>query len=166
MKHFAGKKFTVSITLKCDLGKVSGDPAVFANKNWQNGANPGFAITARRGAFRFNSARTSGPVDYVLTSPRRMDLYDILPENANEYNLIAVSVGSDGQVIVFQKSASGTQYWFTVDGRNLNPVTGLDWTVGQDATGNYKHRAAVDVSSVRVWDRALTLDELRKLELK
>lgn len=166
LKSFAGKKFTISITLKCDLDKVSGDPAIFANKNWQNGANPGFAITARRGAFRFNSARTNGPVDYVLTSPRRMDLYDILPENPGEQTLVAVSVDPDGQVIVFQKSAKGTQYWFTVDGRNLNPVSGLDWTVGQDATGNYKHRAVVDVSNVRVWDRALTLDELRKLELK
>ena len=166
LKGFSGRKFTVSITLKCDLGKVSGDPVIFANKNWQSGANPGFAITARRGAFRFNSARTNGPVDYVLTSPRRMDLYDILPEDPGEQNLVAVSVDPDGQVIVFQKSAKGTQYWFTVDGRSVNPVTGLDWTVGQDATGNYKHRAAVDVSSVRVWDRALTLDELRKLELK
>ena len=166
LKNFAGKKFTVSITLKCDLGKISGDPAVFTNKNWQNGANPGFAITARRGAFRFNSARTKGPVDYVLTSPRRMDLYDILPETPDERHLIAVSVDSDGQVIVFQKSAQGTQYWFTVDGRSVNPVSGLDWNVGQDATGNYKHRAIVDVSSVRVWDRALTLDELRKLDLE
>ena len=166
LKNFAGKKFTVSITLKCDLGKVSGDPAVFANKNWQNGANPGFAINARKGSFRFNAARNNGPVDYVLTSPRRMDLYEIVPENADEYGLVAVSVDSDGMVTVFQKSAKGTQYWFTVDGKNLNPVTGLDWNVGQDATGNYKYRAIIDVSNVRVWDRALTLDELRKLELK
>ena len=166
LKNFAGKKFTVSITLKCDLGKVSGDPAVFANKNWQNGANPGFAINARKGSFRFNAARNNGPVDYVLTSPRRMDLYEIVPENADEYGLVAVSVDPEGTVTVFQKSAKGTQYWFTVDGKNLNPVTGLDWNVGQDATGNYKHRAIIDVSSVRVWDRALTLDELRKLELK
>ena len=166
LKNFAGKKFTVSITLKCDLGKVSGDPAVFANKNWQNGANPGFAINARKGSFRFNAARNNGPVDYVLTSPRRMDLYEIVPENADEYGLVAVSVDPEGMVTVFQKSAKGTQYWFTVDGKNLNPVTGLDWNVGQDATGNYKHRAIIDVSSVRVWDRALTLDELRKLELK
>ena len=166
LKNFAGKKFTVSITLKCDLGKVSGDPAVFANKNWQNGANPGFAINARKGSFRFNAARNNGPVDYVLTSPRRMDLYEIVPENADEYGLVAVSVDPDGMVTVFQKSAKGTQYWFTVDGKNLNPVTGLDWNVGQDATGNYKHRAIMDVSSIRVWDRALTLDELRKLELK
>ena len=166
LKNFGGKKFTISITLKCDLDKVSGDPVIFANKNWQNGANPGFAINARRGAFRFNAARTNGPVDYVLTSPRRMDLYDILPESADEPTLVAVSVDPDGQVIVFQRSAKGTQYWFTVDGKSVNPVSGLDWNVGQDATGNYKHRAIVDVSSVRVWDRALTLDELRKLDLE
>ena len=166
LKGFSGKKFTISITLKCDLDKVSGDPAVFANKNWQSGANPGFAISARRGSFRFNAARNNGPVDYVLTSPRRMDLYEILPENAEEYHLIAVSADPDGLVTVFQKSAKGTQYWFCTDGKDLNPVSGLDWNVGQDATGNYKHRAIMDVSNVRVWDRALTLDELRKLDLK
>ena len=166
LKNFAGKKFTVSITLKCDLDKISGDPVIFANKNWQNGANPGFAITTRKGNLRFNAARTSGPVDYVLTSPRRMDLYDILPENADERHMIAVSVDPDGMVTVFQKSAKGTQYWFCVDGRSLNTASGLDWNVGQDATGKYKHTAEIEVSSVRVWDRALTLDELRKLELQ
>ena len=166
LKNFAGKKFTISITLKCDLDKVSGDPAIFSNKNWHNGANPGFALTARRGSFRFNAARTEGPVNYVLTSPRRMDLYEILPENADDRHLIAVSVDPDGMVTVFQKSAKGTQYWFGVDGKNLNPVTDLDWNVGQDATGNYKYRAIIDVSNVRVWNRALTLDELRQLELQ
>ena len=38
----------------------------------------------------FNAARNNGPVDYVLTSPRRMDLYEIVPENADEYGLVAV----------------------------------------------------------------------------
>lgn len=166
LKGFSGKKFTISITLKCELGKVSGDPAIFANKNWQSGANPGFALNARRGSFRFNAARTNGPVDYVLTSPRRMDLYEIMPEDPDERSLVAVSVDPDGMVTVFQKSAKGTQYWFCVNGKNLNTVTGLDWNVCQDATGNFKHRAIMDVSNVRVWDRALTLDELRQLELK
>ena len=166
LKNFGGKSFTFAITLRCDISKIKGDPVIFSNKDWQNGANPGFALAARNDRITFNSACTNAPTSYVVPSPRRMDLYSILPDGKDDRNLVAVSIDPEGLVTVFQKCPNGRDYWFCVSGKGINPATMLDWNVCQDATGKYKHTAEIEVSGVRVWDRALTLDELRKLELQ
>ena len=166
LKNFGGKAFTFAITLRCDLSKIKGDPAIFSNKDWQSGANPGFALAARNDRITFNAACRNAPTDYVVTSPRRMDLFRILPDGKDDRNLIAVSVDPEALVTVFQKCPNGRDYWFCVSGKGINPTTMLDWNVGQDATGRYKYTAEIEVSGVRVWDRALTLDELRKLDLQ
>ncbi|MDR2109122.1 MAG: hypothetical protein LBP28_06665, partial [Coriobacteriales bacterium] len=58
----ADYSFSVSLWIK-DNG--SGDPSIFANKDWRSGANPGFIFSTRDGDIKFN-ANTPGRsrVDY------------------------------------------------------------------------------------------------------
>ena len=164
LKNFRGGALTFAITLKCNQGRINGDPALFCNKNWNDGGSPGFAFIARRDKFVFNAACDNAPVDYLVRSPRRIDLFDIVVDRGE--NLVAVSVEPNGLVTVYQRSAAGVENWFCIKGANVHTASPLDWNIGQDGTGNYKHHADIEVGRFRFWDRALTLDELRKLEFK
>ena len=155
---------TFAITLKCNQGRINGDPAIFCNKNWNDGGTPGIAFIARRNKFVFNAACDNAPRDYLVRSSKRIDLFDIVVDRGE--NLVAVSVEPNGLVTIYQRSAKGVENWFCIKGTNVHTASPLDWNIGQDGTGNYKHHADIEVGRFRFWDRALTLDELRKLEFK
>ena len=162
LKEFSGDALTFAITLKCDFSQVKSDPVIFANKDWHKGSKPGIALVAKKGAFSFNCGRNNGPTDYLMRSPWRVDLGDIVP--GKEMSMVAVSIRPDGFVTVFQKTADGSEYWFRVKAAGLLTKGGFNWNIGQDGTGKYKHHADFEVKNFRLWNRALTLDELRKLD--
>ena len=165
LKNFSGKAFTFALTFRGDLAKVQGDPAIFANKNWQNGLNPGFALVARRGGISFNSACQNAPLSYLVTNSKRMDVGAfIFP--AGEKTMIAVSVDPDGAVTFFQKNAAGQNNWFCVNAAGVRPLSPNDWVIGQDSTGKDKCNMPIEVTGFRFWDRALTIPELRAVEMK
>jgi len=162
LKEFSGDAMSFAITLDCDLAQVKSDPVIFANKNWQKGSNPGLALVAKKGNLVFNSACKNAPRDYLVRSPHRIDLGDIVVGRGN--NLVAVSIAPEGFVTVFQKTADGSEYWFRVKVAGLLAKSGFDWNIGQDGTGKYKHHADFEVKNFRFWNRGLSLDELRKLK--
>ena len=164
LKSFGGGALTFAITLKCNQGRINGDPVIFGNKNWNDGGTSGFAFIARRNKFVLNAGCSNAPVDYLVRSPRRIDLFDIVVDRGE--NLVAVSIEPNGLVTVYQRSASGVENWFCIRGANILTGSPLDWNIGQDGTGRYKHHADFEVARFRFWGRALTLDELRKLEFK
>ena len=164
LKEFKGDALTFAITLECDLSAIKSDPVIFGNKDWQTGANPGIALVAKRGGLFFNSGRDRGQLDHLMRSPHRVDLWDIAIGKGK--NLVAVSIRRDGLVTVFQKGADGREYWFRVKCDGMRIGTGYDWNIGQDGRGKYDRHADFEVSCFRFWERALTLDELRKLELE
>ena len=164
LKGFDGDALTFTITFKCDLSQVKSDPVIFANKDWQKGSNPGIALVAKKGNLVFNSACKNAQRDYLVRHSNRIDLTDILI--GQEMCLVAVSISQDGFVTVFQKAADGHEYWFRVKATGLLTKGGFDWNIGQDGAGKYKHHADFEVKNFRFWNRALTLDELRKLKLE
>ena len=164
LKNFSGDAVTFAITLKCDLSQVKSDPPVFGNKDWQTGANPGILLAAHKNYLAFNAACTDAPLDFLVRSPRRIDLTEIITGKGK--NLIAVSIRPDGLVTVYQKGADGREYWFCVKGTGMRIATGLDWNIGQDGKGKYAHHVDFEASRFRFWQRALTLDELRKVPLE
>ena len=163
LKNFKGQAFTFAVTMKCNLATIVGNPAIFSNKDWRNGENPGFVLFAKRDQILFNTGCENAPVNYVVTSPKRMDLYHILPETPDEWTMIAFSIDSNGLITALQKGEKGRQYWFCFDAKGVNIATELDWNIGQDGTGKQQYPAPMDIRNVRFWNRALTLDELRKL---
>ncbi len=164
LKGFDGDALTFAITLKCDLSAVKSDPVIFANKDWQKGSNPGFALVAKKESLVFNSACKNASLDYLVRHSNRIDLGDIVP--GKEMSMVAVSIRPDGFVTVFQKAADGSEYWFRVKVAGLQTKGGFDWNIGQDGAGKYKHHADFEVKNFRFWNRALTLDELRKAGLE
>ena len=164
LKNFTGDAVTFALTFKCDLSQVKSDPPVFGNKDWQTGANPGILLAAHKNYLAFNAACTDAPLDFLVRSPRRIDLTEIIP--GGEKTLIAVSIKPDGLVTVYQKGADGREYWFCVKGTGMRIATGLDWNIGQDGKGQYAHHVDFEASRFRFWKRALTLDELRKVPLE
>ena len=164
LKNFSGDALTFAITFECDLSAIKSDPMIFGNKDWQTGANPGIALVAQKGGLFFNSGRDRGQIDHLMRSPHRVDLWDIAIGKGK--NLVAVSIRRDGLVTVFQKGADGREYWFRVKCDRMRVGTKYDWNIGQDGTGRYGHHADFEVSGFRFWNRALALDELRKLKLE
>ena len=62
------KSFSVSFWMKCD--DITGDPALFGNKNWASGYNPGLAVVLESGIAHFNASNGKRRYDVSFRLPR------------------------------------------------------------------------------------------------
>jgi hypothetical protein len=135
-----------------------GDPVILGDKEWSGRDNPGLLLTASVG-------RDKNDVGLNLASPviGRCDAYriDVRP---NQWWLVAATVRRDGPVMLYAGGPDGTLQFISNDATHLADDTGpLPLNLGQDGTGKYPFGLTADVEQLAVWDRALSLDEVRQL---
>ncbi len=165
LKGFEAESFSFAITVELNPENIKVDPPIFSNKDWKTGLNDGFCAFLKNKGFMVNFAREKKPLNFLAQLEGRLDVgqFDFI---AGKKSLLAVSVGRDGLVTFLQKHPDGNTYWFSVERDGLVCKTALNWTIGQDGTGFYQHRTDAKISDFRFWKRALTLDELRSLEIR
>ncbi len=163
LKGFAADGFSFAFSIELNPDDIIEDPPLFSNKDWKNGKNDGFCAFLKNKGFMINFATEKLPVTYLANIPGRLDLqqFDFIPDHKT---IIAVSIGRDGLVTLFQKTADGNCYWFSVAHNGFICKTDLDWNIGQDGTGLYGHKCVGKVSSFKFWNRPLTHEELLLLE--
>ena len=154
-------------------GPQTGDPVVFANKDWRDGTNPGVAFAASQGVdmsrvypghydrktrgdhrdFMFNCGRENG---------KREDLgvYKTVP---GEWAFYAATRGPDGVARFYQGSPDGTLYCVADDLTDIAFQTGLPIYIGQDGTGAFPDAFVGDVDEFAVWTRALSNEDIRRV---
>lgn len=168
-----GNEFTFALKFKGVFSGIDGKQMIFGNRECGKAAAPGFVLTAEKGVswpltrgrhrIAFHAGCKNAPRNYITPKTDRMELGDVLVGD-DEETLLAVSIDPSGLITVFQKSYdSGHTSWFCVDAEGIRPVSQLPWNLGQDGTGKYETAAAMEMRNFRFWNRALTLDELRKL---
>ncbi len=167
-----GGEFTFAAWVRVP-GPQTGNPVVFANKDWRDGTNPGVAFAASQGVdmsrvypghydrktrgdhrdFMFNCGRENG---------KREDLgvYKTVP---GEWAFYAATRGPDGVARFYQGSPDGTLYCVADDLTDIAFQTGLPIYIGQDGTGAFPDAFVGDVDEFAVWTRALSNEDIRRV---
>ena len=165
LKDFPAENFSFTLTVELNPEDIKQDPPLFSNKDWKTGLNEGFCAFLKNKGFEMNFGTKDRPAAFLSKQQGRLDLYhfDFV---AGKKSLLAVSVGRDGLVTILQKHSDGNTYWFSVERDGIVAKSNLNWNIGQDGTGIYQHHPSVKISGFRFWNRPLTLEELRSLEIK
>ncbi|MBV7529915.1 DUF4983 domain-containing protein [Chitinophaga sp. sic0106] len=138
--------FTIECRVKLTAG-FSGDPAILANKNWANGLNKGFILSAVSGnSWKVNVGDGSHRVDLngnIIADGRWHHLAIVGKRNGN------ISMYEDG-TLVSSKSMT-----------TIGDITSnLPLAIGQDGTLNYGYHPNGNIAEVRIWNKALAESEL------
>ena len=167
-----GNEFTFAAWVRVP-GPQTGNPVVFANKDWRDGTNPGVAFAASQGVdmsrvypghydrktrgdhrdFMFNCGREGG---------KREDLGVYKPVHG-QWSFYAATRGPDGVARFYQGSPDGTLYCVADDLSDLAFQTGLPIYIGQDGTGAFPDAFVGDIDEFAIWTRALDHDDVRRV---
>ncbi len=150
--------FTIECWVRPDL-PYDGDPALISNKDWDSGANPGWALSLRGEDWKFNIADQSGlRFDATITTPNVNDGF---------WHHLAVIVDRDKKefILITDNSVTVPQSLISDEGTALGDInTGLPICIMQDGTEHYawgfKMPGAVD--EVRIWNTALSPEAVKK----
>lgn len=144
----------ISISFWIKANKSDGDPVIIANKNWQSGRNPGFAIIQKDRDIIFNIGDGN---------KHRVDISFPIPDDYYEgwtnYVFIIDSI---------EKSITGYcdfEYLFThfvtTEDFDFNKVkTDFSLVIGQDVTGNYDVALNALLDDVIIFNDCLTNNEI------
>ena len=167
-----GGEFTFAAWVRVP-GPQTGNPVVFANKDWRDGTNPGVAFAASQGVdmsrvypghydykkrgnhkdFMFNCGREGG---------KREDLGVYKPVY-DTWAFYAATRGPDGVARFYQGHPDGNLYCVGDDLSDIAIQTGLPIYIGQDGTGAFPDAFVGDIDEFAIWTRALDHDDVRRL---
>jgi len=160
LKFGPGGSFAATLWARLPASQV-GDPALFANKDWRSGGNPGFVLTAARPtpnstrpgvSFNCSASGTTGRVDLGAWHP-----------TPNAWTFSAVTRDAEGVLTFYFGDADGRFCWVAADGTNMVPVSGLPLCIGQDGTGGYRYGLEGDVDEFALWTRGLSSEDVRRI---
>ena len=167
MKWGENGNFSVAFWLRMSESQKD-DPVLLGNKNWIDGKNAGVCF------FAFGERNNSNNIGLNLadTSKQRVDVkqFNIAPD---EWWFCAMTVDRQGNTVVYVGSPEGKLFFGSESliGENLGKTgqmngsinSPLPWNIGQDGTGEYGPQLNADIDEFRIWNRALTLDEMKSL---
>ena len=149
------KSFTISVWAK--VKSITGDPALFATKEWASGSYKGFAL---------GIDGTSNLHANIGDGSHRVDIKPDLPSGVlNEwvhYTLVVDRMAGEMKVSI----NFGAFKTVSIPANLINAPYGGEGAlfIGQDATGNYQHgKMTVTVDEFMVFDHALNSEDLSKL---
>ena len=154
-----GVEFAATVWVRLPTTQT-GDSVIFANKDWQNGNNPGIVLTSfrkRDGAIKpgvgFN-AKIDG-------NPARIDLgtYHFEP---GKWEFYAVTRDNERTLSFYQGSSDGRLYRICGRAEKL-VLRALPFCLGQDGTGNYDHLLDGEIDDFALWTRALDSCEIKRI---
>jgi len=154
-----GTDFCATMWVKVP-SSYSSDPCIFGDKNWNKGANNGFALVAnsqKGGAaengifFNYKIGSTRMDIGSMRWTPGSWEFYAVVRDGAN------------GLVSLYRGRADGTLEW--VSRKDTAFVWGgYDFHVGQDGTGTYGASLnGTGIDDVGFWGRALNVEEIRRI---
>ncbi len=136
--------FTIELRVKAY--NWSGDPAIYSNKNWNNGYNKGWVIACNGNNWKFN----------IGDGTDRIDLNGGFI-NDNDWHHLAVSYSQNGDKRTYHNGELKDSSNKVLSGEL---VSNLLSHFAQDGTGNYSSTFNGQIAEVRVWDKSLDLNEI------
>ncbi|MGJ7031429.1 LamG-like jellyroll fold domain-containing protein [Niabella hirudinis] len=149
------QNFTIEFRMKSGGGNA--DPSFISNKDWNSGANPGWAI------FRTNNASTWG-INLANQSRSRKDLTQIGTIADNKWHMLSASFNRTGLLSAYQDGIlSKTVDISSISSSSLDGPYPL--VVGDDGTRVYNGSGTRAINSyitnVRIWNTVLPADVIK-----
>jgi len=142
-------------------GAQNGDPVIFGNKNWNNGANAGIALSVG-----VSGSGSGLGLNLADSGARRADTYQIsTAESSSDWWLLAVTIDrANGLSTVYAGSPAGKLYFIANEIADLGDIgSALPINIGQDGTGTYGSQLKASLDDIGVWRRALSKEEIRAI---
>lgn len=175
------QNFSFSMWLK--LKGIGSDPVIFSNSDWDSGGNPGIVL-ATDGALTYTGPGTPGRGWLVkLAGGGRMDWRagEMTPQAPaladDKWHMVTIVIHQDTKLLHVYIDGKEYMRQDHAASRDLNLLTGALWdetndypfTLWEDGTGGYNAgsdtRKELDgyMDDLRIFDRALSADEVDKL---
>ncbi|MBO5355222.1 MAG: laminin G domain-containing protein [Clostridia bacterium] len=144
------ESFTISLFVKTD-GSTS-DPVLFGNKDWNRGWNAGFALICEKNNFIFSFGKgenvAEGRMDEVTAAPTDY-------KDAWTHILLVV----DREAGEIKLSYNFGEFHVAKLNNTLKDITmdsSYDLVIGQDGTGNYRHKLNSSVDEFMMFNKAFS----------
>lgn len=152
----AGSSFTFTTWYRG--GAQTGDPVIFGNKNWNNGAQSGVLFSVG-----VSGSGSGLGLNLADTGAHRSDAYQIsTAESSSGWWFLAITVDrANGLSTVYAGSPAGKLYFISNEITALQDIgSSLPFNIGQDGTGSYASQLKADLDDIGVWRRALSKNEI------
>ncbi len=143
----AAQDFSVSVWFK--TSSTTTDGAIFSNKDWDSGLNPGWIFALTSGKIWWNVGDGSNRIDQKPTTP-------VL--NDGKWHHFAATCDRNGLSTIYVDGKFIQSNSMAAVG-NINNSKKL--SLGADDENDY--RIAAQIDEANIYDRVLTVDELREL---
>ena len=156
-----GNCFTVTAWVRMPSKPQAGTPVIISNKDWSNGANPGFAINAASVTERVKVPGVG--LNYAYQNEAGcidVGTFDFEPD---KWDFYALTFTPNGTAYLYQGRDDGYLYWMAEQADKATVATNLPWHIGQDGTGKSAHSFLGDIDDLAIWTRALSTKEIRAL---
>ncbi len=138
--RFGQNSFSIAAWVK--LSSFASDPAIFGNKDWHSGSNPGFVLCQEGGAVHFNAGNGKD----------RIDVNARLPKDFMGWVHVLLAVDRTvGKVSIYVDFALAVEANLPDTLRDVS-FDALDFNLGQDGTGTYGTRIALMLDEVILMD--------------
>lgn len=135
-----------SIECKVKISTISGDPCVISNQNWNNGINKGFSLYVQNGLWYFNMGDGVNKARIVGS-----------PIADGMWHTLTATIDRDKYIAIYQDGV----FIGSVICDNIGDITsGLELAIAQDGTTTYGSKLNGSVGDVRVWNKALSANEI------
>ena len=154
-----GGDFAITVWVR-QPAKLTGDPAIVSNTDWNNGYNPGVVLVASKAmpeaklpGVCFNSGIANGG---------RHDIgpYDV---EFGKWTFYAVTRSRDGVLRFYQGCPQGNLYQISENTAGITIKSGMPFYLGQDGTGTYKCPFNGDIDEFALWTRTLSHQDIRRI---
>jgi len=154
-----GSDFAVTLWVRLPSSQ-RGDAPIFANKDWNSGANPGVVLVSSR---QTENARAAGVcLNAAVPGPRRRVDMGTLDVEPGKWTFYAVTHRGDGVLSVYQGAPDGRLYWICERVGQMD-LGKLPFQIGQDGTGRYPFTLVGDVDEFALWTRSLDETDIRSV---
>lgn len=139
------------------VSNVSGDPALFSNKDWASGANTGVNIAIQGGGSNLD-------LNFKGASGGREDLNITTVNFVGSWHHVAVTYDRSGDMTVYVDGVlEGSQ---DISGSTGTILATLPFNIGEDGTGNYTYTGTQYdfegiIDEFRLWDDLRTQQEIQ-----
>ena len=155
LNDFAPGNDSFTIAFWINTKSITSDPCIFSNKNWQTGANSGFALAIRSTEVAFNYGKGNGRLDCKVSLPANytQGWMHVLAFVDRVNNKVGISIDF-GSIVSID----------IPEDMRISLDTQYSANIGQDGTGRYNVSLPATIDEFMIFDGAFDQSDVESLK--